>query len=109
MKKVKIDKLNIFGTQPETEEQIPTTLQDMNVQADTNVDIQNNTISVRKSTEFIAGGVYYWQDQDGYWHLTTTGSEPIIEYEENENGTTAIIEARDYVVQPNNTGDTVII
>lgn len=109
MKKVKIEKLNIFGTQPQTEQQIPENLVDLNVQADTNVNLENNTISVRKSSEYIAGGIYYWKDENDYWHLTTTGAEPTIEYQENATGTTTIIETRDYIIQSNLTGETAII
>lgn len=118
MRQAKIVNLDLNGMAPKTENVIPTELNDLTDGNSVikNTDLGNNlqispegTVSVKEASEFVAGGLYYWEDSEGYWHLTTTDPEPEIEYVENPTGTTAIVNTRGYTVEPNETGETVIL
>ena len=117
MKSVKIVGLDFNGIKPKTENAIPTEVNDL-TDASTivkkselgyNLEINNNVITVREASETIAGGIYYWKDENGYWHLTTTDADAEIEYIDNLTGQTAIVETRQYTIQENATGQTAIV
>lgn len=77
--------------------------------AGNNIDITNDVITTKKATEFIPGGIYYWKDIDGYWHLTTTDVQTTVEYVSNPTGDTAIVETRQYTLVENLTGETAVL
>ena len=117
MKSVKIVGLDFNGIQPKTEDTIPSQVNDLTdgnevlkkTELGYNLEIKNNEILVKEASETVAGGIYYWQDENGYWHLTTTDYDAEVEYITNPTGETAVVETRSYTIHENPTGQTVIV
>lgn len=117
MRQAKIVNLDLNGTWAKTENVIPTEVNDLTdgnevvktTNLGSNLQVEQGIVSVKKASEVVAGGLYYWEDQNGYWHLTTTDPEAQIEIVDNPTGQTAIVDTRSYTIVPNATGETVIL